>query len=1256
MKDCESKSNSILKLNEVIYDWVMGNHEHALQPTLSNLNECLTGPLVGVHEIYISAANAPLTRQSPSEPNNPINLYIKYVSGDCEVNDGKSTLLEVRVSISEGVSYQWMKDSECLSDGEDYCGTCTDILVIKHAHQGMEGQYTCTVEKGQENLVSQGMKVKTVYSQEKESLLLKYACQREVPKDSWPPVITNTFTNLVLIKKTKMQSSKYSYTIRGNIDDIVESKEKIEYEKVFGQYQSGSLVLVEGRPGSGKTTLVHKVVKDWAVKEGTLKGAKLVFLVPLRLLQVVGSDNSLSDLLDFIYCDSEMSSSIATECKKRLGEGMCIVLDGLDEYRRRDATDSIVYQLTHKNSLPKAMIIVASRPVASSRLKYSNMLIKHIEVIGFNQDQILHFISNYPFEMSTSTSSIASKIRSHFDLHPNLLHMCYLPVHAVMICYLFQDFKGNFPTTESEVYFEFTKSLILRTLCQTREDVLIRSFDDIPGNERVYFKKLCKLAYTMTIKSEQVVNRSEMSSACPSEITDDSFFLGFVNIECASNRCGLHKIYSFLHLTLQEYLAAVYIASLPCTRQKKLINKYAIFKELRQVWLFYFGALKSSDKTITERLTILIIAIALDAKSDTFLCQCAFESQLKSVCDEVLNTVLKTSEFELFGMSVSPMDFVAMEYVFSKCIPVIRKFSIKDCMFDMQCASKFVSFVSSKCDMSCIEEVTIHKCDLESQCIHKLISSLNHHCVCEISLSDCGLVSSSYLIIGKFLKESKSLQSLDISGNTNIGCESMEALVEAFRINTTIKTLIVSLSDFSKDPSNIEKLLCNNKLKILCLYEHHEIQDLCWYPLVFHSAMEGLQCNTSIEAVIMKSVPIEVRSFMGMLCTNTSITYIQLVTCVLEGDCKITDLNQNTCLRCLNILESKNITSGFYSGLKLMSGLVELYISHVNFGPNMLSSTSISSLYAGNACLNLQRLTICNSEIAPEAAETLAKFVTNNQSLQYANFDFNYLFSDGIRVLCSSITSCSLEELSLSFNGIGPEAGQYLAQLINNNCSIQKVLLGNNQLSSEGIIALAKGIYNCCVKWMDISYNIIGPEAGSALASLLSSSRSLKYIDIHGNNLCSEGMKALTAGLSNSVIEHMDLSSNNIGPGTGAVLAELNNNQSMNVINLSGNKLNSDDIIALSTNLKDCSMDNIDLSLNDISSYYAGEALIDLITNNKIKYMDLSGNELGSECIRKLEACRQNCDLRMVNLRHKSASFVSSDSHSSNSDTELDEQ
>ncbi len=78
MKDCERKGNSILKLNEVIYEWVMGNHEHALQPTLSNLNECLTGPLVGVHEISISSKSE---HTKPHCKRAKLSLKIEYASG-----------------------------------------------------------------------------------------------------------------------------------------------------------------------------------------------------------------------------------------------------------------------------------------------------------------------------------------------------------------------------------------------------------------------------------------------------------------------------------------------------------------------------------------------------------------------------------------------------------------------------------------------------------------------------------------------------------------------------------------------------------------------------------------------------------------------------------------------------------------------------------------------------------------------------------------------------------------------------------------------------------------------------------------------------------------------------------------------------------------------------------------------------------------------------------------------------------------------
>ena len=70
------------------------------------------------------------------------------------------------------------------------------------------------------------------------------------------------------------------------MDDILETKVKIEFKAVFGTYERRELVLVDGRPGSGKTALVHKVAQDWATGGVVLKNAKLVIILPLRILMV----------------------------------------------------------------------------------------------------------------------------------------------------------------------------------------------------------------------------------------------------------------------------------------------------------------------------------------------------------------------------------------------------------------------------------------------------------------------------------------------------------------------------------------------------------------------------------------------------------------------------------------------------------------------------------------------------------------------------------------------------------------------------------------------------------------------------------------------------------------------------------------------------------------------------------------------------------------------------------------------------------
>ena len=119
-------------------------------------------------------------------------------------------------------------------------------------------------------MISKEVLLTVNFSPEKKLRIDSYSMDTDIPEDSWPPYVTSTFINLVLVKKSKVVTDE-KYSVRGSVDDILETKVKIEFKEVFGCYERGALVLLESRPGSGKTALVHKVVWDWATGGEVLK-------------------------------------------------------------------------------------------------------------------------------------------------------------------------------------------------------------------------------------------------------------------------------------------------------------------------------------------------------------------------------------------------------------------------------------------------------------------------------------------------------------------------------------------------------------------------------------------------------------------------------------------------------------------------------------------------------------------------------------------------------------------------------------------------------------------------------------------------------------------------------------------------------------------------------------------------------------------------------------------------------------------------
>ena len=374
-----------------------------------------------------------------------------------------------------------------------------------------------------------------------------------------------------------------------------------------------------------------------------LAKAKYLFFVTLRLLNSEGRDETLSDLLGLLYFDDEELKTMTDCIKRNDGESVCFVIDGLDEYQPQNKKKSVIYKLLDRTYLPHSMIIVSSRPSATQTLK-KYVVTKRIEVFGFSKQQIFEYIDNFQLG-----SSPARKLKEYLVSNPNILDMCYLPVHAAMICFLFRYDQGCTSCTQTKIYEQFTRLMIHRHL--TRCNV-----DTEHGIPKKYFDDLCRLAFKMTTDSKQVISHRELGfqlSPCYGSHGDDEYSLGLVTVYHTFHLTGHHQNYAFLHLTFQEFLAAYHIANLDTSQQMVIIEKYSEFKHMGTVWTIYCGLINfqglMSFKTLIKSCTDILL-----------LMRYGYESQQPDVCDEVVKHLNGSL---VFYDLLTPTDLLAISYI-----------------------------------------------------------------------------------------------------------------------------------------------------------------------------------------------------------------------------------------------------------------------------------------------------------------------------------------------------------------------------------------------------------------------------------------------------------------------------------------------------------------------------------------------------------------------------------------------------------------
>ena len=362
--------------------------------------------------------------------------------------------------------------------------------------EGKHSETTC------DNFHSAGSAIENPLMEHKPKLAAYYSHQPEVPEGTWPPVKKTQYINLALINtKQTVDFSKelIRQTIRGSIDDIMKDKDDIEYDEVFTEVEEGARLVFEGRPGCGKTTMMNKVSQDWA--KWKIFMSSLLFLVHLRIF---GNqpDITLEMLLRSTpveFTDEEFQD-LCTQIKTSQGKGIVFALDGLDEYcpDKKKYRLTFVHKLIKGEVLPKSIVIVASRPAASQ--KYRRDATRCIEVLGFLTQQIYEYINSY----YVGDDEKVLGLRTYLEHHPNVMHMCYLPLHMAMVAYLYGIEGASLPQTETEIYNHFTLSTLLRSIrkrqgMEADEVFGLSSFDELPSDDREIFDLILELAFRATV-------------------------------------------------------------------------------------------------------------------------------------------------------------------------------------------------------------------------------------------------------------------------------------------------------------------------------------------------------------------------------------------------------------------------------------------------------------------------------------------------------------------------------------------------------------------------------------------------------------------------------------------------------------------------------------------------------------------------------------------------------------------------------------
>ena len=663
------------------------------------------------------------------------------------------------------------------------------------------------------------------------------------------------------IQRGRIDDEFVRLTITGKIDDILLQKTPVNLTNIFSEIgDRRNFVLIEGAPGSGKSTLALHICQEWA-KGKLFQKFDIAILVKLRD-PLVREAKTIADVLPCI--DTAVANKTEAVIKSLYGKGVLWVLDGWDELPSDLPRDSIINKLirpdmSQKGALHESAVIVTSRPSSSAELH--PLVSSRVEVLGFTPHQLEQYFTKCLNGDSQAVQTLLERIREN----PVVEGSCYLPLNASIVVNCFLSDNHSLPTSNHGIFTSVVQSSLKRylqdRLGKTTPVGDITSPDSLPSEIRTETVQMCQLAYHGIKNNKATFTDNDLATL---RITKEISNVGLLQTVPSIISDGHLVYYCFLHLSIQELLAAIHISLMSPKQQISVFQMLFGNPRFSAVFQFYAGITKlRTNRPILSLLprflcpvpaTVfdLVRKVVKTEKEKKYyeskplllsLINCLYEAEDSRLCVFVAN--LLNHNLDLDYTTMNPIDCLSVGYFVSACSNTSNGFrlSFRDCSIGDQ-GCKFLARGLSKCPNSnndiptegihiaeIIENTSsISKLDLSYNAIGNnglctLCEALSTNtslktldlCRCSLTISD-----DNGAALYQLLNTNNSLEHLNLSGNTVTSCRHIAA---GLAVNKTLRTLNMNFCKLTDQ--SIEELSTGliNKIETLNIYGNASITE-----------------------------------------------------------------------------------------------------------------------------------------------------------------------------------------------------------------------------------------------------------------------------------------------------------------------------------------------------------------------------------------------------------------------------------------------